>query len=396
MSIQIHSPAPILSSRPTSPPSRSNSHHRSTSRSKSRPTSPLQPSAQLPPLPLRPPMARPSSRSERLLRDTLRRAEEHDRLANLAALPSPSIFGASQPAHGFSAPRRHVRRNTNSSTGTDGSLEGSDYFRPEVNGISQDEQQDADEGGWLWRTRSATSVSSSSSGHHQTQSRMPPPRQQVAGSSRHRSHTDPTGGRIQEQQFAYGTPTSPPMSARAQLQRSPKSVPNVSRSSRTSLDNHAMPDCGCGVSAGMTPHEVVLRSRLENVLRGAKEQERRDLERDRERQRESQTASGSGSGSGNSMASSRNMSGEGEWFFGPNGDVSFISLARHRANGVAGTDNSISDIYDIFHRVYNHTLPSPSILQSHPPTSSTHTLLILPNPFTLPLTKKALEYAFPG
>ncbi|KAK7692132.1 hypothetical protein QCA50_003751 [Cerrena zonata] len=326
MSIQIHSPTPILSSRPTSPSPHPHSHHRSNprsaSRSKSRPTSPLQPSAQLPPIPSRPPMARPPSRSERLLRDTLRRAEEQDRIANLAALPSPSILGASQPAHGFSSPRRHVRRNTNSSTGTDASLEGSDYFKPEVFGISQDEEQDADEGGWLWRTRSATSASSSSSGHHPT--RAPPnSRQQVAGSSRNRSHTDPTGGRVQEQQFAYGTPTSPPMPTRAQLQRSPKSVPNVSRSSRTSLENHHGPDCGCGSNAGMTPHEVVLRSRLENVLRGAKEQERRE---ERERRRESQ--SGSGSGSGNSMASSRNLSGEGEWFFGSNGDTHTTSSAE--------------------------------------------------------------------
>ena len=343
MSIQIHSPTPILSARPTSPSSHPNPHHhRSSSRPRSRPTSPLSPPAHLPLQ--RPPMPRPSSRSERLLRDTLRKHEERDRLANLSALPSPSIFGASQPAHGFSSPRRHVRRNTNSSTGTDdASLEGSDYFRPEALGISQDEEQDADEGGWLWRTRSATSASSSSSGPQNPQNtntqlvRVPSKsrQRQQAGSSRNRSHTDPTGGRNQEQQFSYGTtttPASPPIPSRAQLPRSPKSVPNVSRSSRTSLENHTTTgtqDCGC--AAGMTPHDVVLKSRLESVLRSAKEQERRDVERERERERrksqsQSASGSGSGSGSGNSMASSRNMSGEGEWFFGSNGDVSFSFL----------------------------------------------------------------------
>ena len=98
----------------------------------------------------------------------------------------------------------------------------------------------------------------------------------------------------------------------------------------------------------MTPHDVVLKSRLESVLRSAKEQERRDVERERERERrksQSQSASasgsGSGSGSGNSMASSRNMSGEGEWFFGSNGDVSFSFLLCSSLNK-SGQDVLIS------------------------------------------------------
>ncbi|KAI0075874.1 hypothetical protein K474DRAFT_1708667 [Panus rudis PR-1116 ss-1] len=336
MSIQVHAPSPILSTRPVSPtPSQRPG-------SRSRPSSPSIPNLQLPSL--RPPMARPPSRSEKLLRDTLRRAEEHERLASLAALPSPSIFGATQPAHGFvpatSPSRRHHRRDTASSTGTDASLEGSDYFKRDA--YSHEEEQDAEEGGWLWRTRSATSASSSGSSqqhlahghtHGQHSPRMPGNAAEQGRSSstavppprvgnRSRAHTDPVGT-LEISSPPYASPTSP---QRTQLHRSAKSAPNVSRSStsRQSVDHDALPHspshvapnpvhCGC---PSLTPHEAVLRSRLEGVLRGAKETERRTKSRERE-----MTSSSSGSGTtSNSMASSRNLSVEGDWFFGPEGE----------------------------------------------------------------------------
>ena len=68
----------------------------------------------------------------------------------------------------------------------------------------------------------------------------------------------------------------------------------------------------------MTPHEAVLRNKLEGVLKNAKAQNRRTRSAERR-----DPDSGFSSGSGNStMASSRNMSGEGDFFFGAGGDVS--------------------------------------------------------------------------
>ncbi|KAH8107646.1 hypothetical protein BXZ70DRAFT_1013488 [Cristinia sonorae] len=354
MSIQIHAPAPIMSSHlPQS--------HRSSSRSRSRPSSPLSVATQLPlasPL-TRPPMTRPPSRSERLLRDTLRKAEEQERLANLAALPSPSLLG------GFSSPslapafvlnpkscapaphaRRHVRRNTSSSSATDASFGSTDYFKspqpPAVDAFDPEDEDDdeVDEQGWLWRTRSATSASSSSSvhltGQSQTQtqgyyyaSRTGLARQNStdkvpSGYSRSRAHTDPTGGeKISGMSppggdLVYGTPGSP----RAALQRSSKSAPNVSRPSHSKRPSAEFITHENGLlmkeNSTVTPHEAVLRSRLEGVLRGAKQQERNAKSRER-----------GGSGSGDSMASSRNLSGEGDFFFG--GDAQYVSspVAEH-------------------------------------------------------------------
>ncbi|KAI0784666.1 hypothetical protein C8Q75DRAFT_377439 [Abortiporus biennis] len=328
MSIQIHSPSPIISSGPVSA--------QSLSRSKSPSNSPSTSISQLPQQ--RQAMARPPSRSEKLLRDTLRKAEEQERLANLAALPSSPLFGAPLPHS--SAPvqpqlRRRPRRNTSSSTGTDAeSFEG---ISSPVFGFAaeQDPEYECDEEDecvdeWLWNklSMSTTSTSSDSSGNHpgffQQLPTSPPPPLLPAHSlkpshsrtgSRSRSHTDPTGGQgsqCQSTEF-YGTPKSPsPM--RTHYQRASKSVPSVPRTSskRTSLD---------GGTAGvydMTPHEAVLRSRLEGVLRGAKEQERRTKSRERYVYPDEKYVGGSSSGGSGSMASSRNMSGSGEgsdWFF---------------------------------------------------------------------------------
>ena len=318
--MQIHAPAPILSTRP---PPTNMSQSQSTSRS--RPSSPLSVATQLPPT-ARPPMPRPPSRSERLLRDTLRRAEEHDRIAALAALPSPSLFGATQPAHGFVSPPpsgRRTRRNTSSSVNTDGSLDAFAYCDTGACYSDDEESPEDPSKAWLWRS---PSESSSSSGHGQQygyfyhgRSQLPLPRQ----------HSDdresPRRGSVRSSQFdgeelpdqnTYGSPSSP-SPARAQLQRSAQSASSVSRSSVSHSRTSNVPSSSrspadperspCGYQqATVIPHEAVLRSQLEGVLRGAK----KEHDRKRSREREYNT----GSGSSNSMASSRNMSGE-DWFF---------------------------------------------------------------------------------
>lgn len=300
-------------------------------------------------------MTRPPSRSEKLLRDTLRKAEEQERLAQLAALPSPPLLGGMPPytqvhtlAPGFvlntkssgaaRPPRRHVRRNTSSSSGTDASMGSIDYFKGQLADggvVAHDEDHDmdgdSDEQEWLWRTQSATSVSSLSSAQHgysytsrlgAAVSRRDSTDKVPTSYSRTRAHTDPTGGEklAPAAEIGFGSPDSPSLipAARAALQRSSKSAPNVPRpghSSRPSVEF----ETGSGGGLQLTPHEAVLRSRLEGVLRGAKEQEKRARSRETNRERERS----SGSGSGNSMASSRNLSGEGEWFFGGGYEVSF-------------------------------------------------------------------------
>lgn len=329
MSIQIHTPTPIIASRPLSPPpnSRPNPHSKST------PTSPLGPAIQLPPT--KPPMTRPSSRSEKMLRDALRRADEQERLANLSILPSPHHVGAPNP-HGFIhthiptekyGGRNRIRRSTSSSAETSTSSE-ADY--------PVDDECDEEDREWLWRSRATASGSGSSSAsgnnpasnyfhntqnlsrstHHSHARHTSVDRDQQGPRSR-RSHTDPLREGF-DPSMAYGTPTSP-TPARAQLHRSPNSAPNVSRASRrTSVEGrrHDGASVTHGYNEGaITPHDAVLRSRLEGVLRGAKQQERRTRSRER-----GGSGSGSGTGSGNSMASSRNLSGDGEWFFA-NGEV---------------------------------------------------------------------------
>lgn len=148
--------------------------------------------------------------------------------------------------------------------------------------------------------------------------------------SRSRAHTDPTGGDkfgelAPAAEIVYGTPVSP----RVALQRSSKSSPNIPRpahSKRASAEYMSHDNVLLMKTNGVvTPHEAVLRSRLEGVLRGAKEQERRTRSRERGGSG-SGNGSGSGSGASNSMASSRNLSGEGDFFFGGAAEVSFIRL----------------------------------------------------------------------
>ncbi|OBZ70580.1 hypothetical protein A0H81_09274 [Grifola frondosa] len=343
MSMQVYAPTPIRSPRPLSP---------------------AVPSSNLPslPSPQRPPMNRPSSRSERLLRDTLRRAEEQERLLNLATLPSSPPFCSSPPlhsphlsstvAHMFNAScqmpsppgegRRH-RRSTSSSIQSDASA---DVFErsPQLNVAEMADEEDEADDDWYWRERSGASVSSSSSGHGPSYGQA-----YHCESDNRRKSLDKENG---NGGVAYGSAMSPSL-ARPQLQRSGKSSPNVPRRthahtksashavSRTSLDGERSPRRSHQPGALLTPHEAVLRTRLEGVLRGAKVQERKTRSTERG---DSQVGSGGGSGSGNSMASSRNLSGEGDFFFGDSSLTSQVSndLKPTQPAGRARTRTSFS------------------------------------------------------
>lgn len=324
MSMQIHAPAPIIStaSRCMSPPLPSVAGPSARGRSQSRrPTSHSRQSspqaAQL--QPSRPHMARPSSRSERLLRDTLRRAEEHDRMLNVHPLPSPKLSGASLPGSPFLAPtgtmlinsspplssqqsRRHSRKSTASSAASISCDLCDLHFDSIGASLAERDADDEDDDLHGWSSiRAGTSASSSSSGHgpvhtyfQGTPTQSGPSRtRNVAQSARASDgvHTDTA-------QVAYGTPSSP-SPARTRLQCSAPSAPHIGRAShaQTTSPEHA-------------PHDAVLRHKLEGVLRGAKEQERRGKSTER-RHRET----GSSSGSGNSMASSRNLSAESDLFY---------------------------------------------------------------------------------
>ncbi|KAI0644695.1 hypothetical protein C8Q79DRAFT_883845, partial [Trametes meyenii] len=340
MSLQVHAPTPVISTRPMSPPLPSSTRARSRSRPppSSRPSSPLTSTV---PLPQRPPMARPPSRSERLLRDTLRRAEEHERMSSshpapsftLAPSPTPNVppsvermFGTCRLPAAAQGGRRH-RRNTSSSVQSESSC---DYFEGEV---LDEESQEEEDAGWLWRANGAGSVSSESSGHGYG----------------HAYYPTPAAPGRKSDSVAYGTPASP-SPARSRLQRAAKSSPTVPRRhshsqsvshvaghppSRVSVDGERQDHSSHHPGTPLTPHEAVLRSRLEGVLKNARggsartrSIERRDVE------------PGLSSGSGNSMASSRNLSGEGDFFFGANGDSSLTSLSSNDSKLVTAAAKS--------------------------------------------------------
>ncbi|KZT04137.1 uncharacterized protein LAESUDRAFT_715694 [Laetiporus sulphureus 93-53] len=317
MSIQIHAPIPVLSSRAQSPPphtlSNSSARPRSLSRrrtSQSRPSSP-----DIPALP-RPPMTRPPSRSERLLRDTLRRAEEHDRMLSIHPLPSPKLSsaGASLPGSPFLSPtgvlampvgalslnasdstsRRHSRRNTTSSASSSFDVCDLALAYDEVDGGRYD-----DVDGFV-----ASSSSSSGHGHNQSYFYTSTPAVRPA-LGRHRSMTHhggssrsveppmPTAARTFSDsgpRMPYGTAASPPH-RRSQAP------------SRSSID---------------APHEAVLMTQLDGVLRSAKK------ERERKERRLSSGSASGGTGA-NSMASSRNLSAESDLYLGVESSVTSLS-----------------------------------------------------------------------
>ncbi|CCL98190.1 uncharacterized protein FIBRA_00184 [Fibroporia radiculosa] len=373
MSVQVHAPSPIMSGRSLSPPPFVPSHSARTRsrsrrpRSPSRPTSPLAQPAQLS-TPQRPPM-RPPSRSERLLRDTLRRAEEHERMLSVHPLPSPTFAPSPLPSSPFLSPtgvlalpsnggvpvatsgsRRHSRKNTSSSIATNASYDAYEFGDAPADQESTSDDMEENED---WRGQSSSSFVYQYQGTP-TQAGLSRNRS-MTHASRRSDRTSAHSDTNTKAQIAYGTPASP-SPARMQLQRSITSTPVANRTlsssnsqpsaaanthmhsnSRASADGER--SCSCGQNAGLiTPHEAVLRSRLEGVLRGAKEQERR-------RRHPDSSSSGSGTGSGNSMASSRNMSAESDLFFGASGDSSVTSLSSSEYKSIsdaAGTKSLAS------------------------------------------------------
>lgn len=230
--------------------------------------------------------------------------------------PAPSLFGL--PSHPGNVPpnvantfgpcrlpaaahggRRH-RRNTSSSIQSDSSC---DYFDGEV---VDEESPEGEDNKWLWRSNAAVAPSVAAQWYDMGYNAVHP-----VSSSKAES-------------MPYGTPTSP-SPVRAPLHRAAKSSPSVPRrhihsQSVSHVAGH--PPSKASVDADrsgrtVTPHEAVLRNKLEGVLKNAKAQNRRTRSAERR-----EVDSGFSSGSGNSMASSRNRSGEGDFFFGAGGDVS--------------------------------------------------------------------------
>ncbi|KZT63732.1 hypothetical protein DAEQUDRAFT_770333 [Daedalea quercina L-15889] len=342
--------------------------------SRSRADSPLTQAAQLQ-SPPRPPMARPSSRSERLLRDTLRRAEEHDRMLSVHPLPSPKLSGPSLPGSPFLAPtgtmllnssppvssqgsRRHSRKNTASSVASIPCDLCDLHFDSLGASVAEQDADDEDDEGHGWSLRSGASASSSSSGHGHVHSHFQSTPTKP-GLTRNRSITQSSraGDRTYSEsvaQFAYGTPSSP-SPARAHLQRSAPSAPHIGRASHA---QRASPER----SPAVTPHDAVLRNKLEGVLRGVKEQDRREKSSER-RHREQ----GSSSGSGNSMASSRNLSAESDLFYVVGeSSVTSLSSAESKTSPTATVPSRLS---------FSSNRPQPQMLhlQSHSPMHSPST-----------------------
>ncbi|KAI0829782.1 hypothetical protein BC628DRAFT_1067827 [Trametes gibbosa] len=322
MSLQVHTPTPIMSSGPL-PRVPSSTRPRSRSRPPSSPSSsPLTSSVPLPP---RPPMARPPSRSERLLRDTLRRVEEQERIskphASFTLSPPPptsnippsvvDMFATCRLPAAAHSGRRH-RRNTSSSARSDSSC---DFFDSEP--LDEDSQEEED-GRWLWDINSAGALASAS----------------VHRSPAYHPTRLPHGRK--EESIPYGTPSSP-SPAQAQLQRAAKSTPTVPRRHshsqsashvtthpppRSPVDREHSSPSARHHSSQLTPHEVVLRSKLEGILKNTANGGSRTRSTERRG-----ADHGLSSGSGNSMASSRNLSVEGDFFFGASSDPSLTSLS---------------------------------------------------------------------
>lgn len=235
-------------------------------------------------------------------------------------LPSPKQSGASLPGSPFLAPtgtmlingsapassqqsRRHSRKSTASSAASISCDLCDLHFDSLGESLAEQDADDEDDDLHGWSSmRAGTSASSSSSGHGPVHVYFQgTPTQPGPSRTRNIAHSGHAGERAYADtgaQVAYGTPSSP-SPARARLQCSAPSAPHIGR------DSHAQTR-----SPERAPHDAVLRHKLEGVLRGAKEQERRGKSTER-RHREA----GSSSGSGNSMASSRNLSAESDLFY---------------------------------------------------------------------------------
>lgn len=227
MTLQIHAPSPlnnaplhIHSPRPSSPSPRRNSHQQHQDH-----------------------IARPSSRSERLLRDTLMRDEQERH----AVPPLPPTLAASS-----TRPTQHRPRQ-------------SSYSHEQNHGYDSGDEEPWMRGTFLFRTPMAGPglVRNKSAGH----SYHSPPRE-------HKSRA-----------------TSPsPSSNRQHLKRSPNSMPtsiprtttdSASRSRSHSQSNSMSSLPPAAAACTLTPHEAVLRSRLEKVLSMGRDEVEREGERRR-------------------------------------------------------------------------------------------------------------------
>ncbi|PCH35957.1 hypothetical protein WOLCODRAFT_166567 [Wolfiporia cocos MD-104 SS10] len=378
LAMSMHAPTPSMPYRSVSPlpvPGTS-ARRRSQSRSncRSRPASPP------PPLPTqaaqRPPPTRPPSRSERLLRDTLRRAEEHERMMN--PLPSPKQSTLSLPSSPFLYPtgvlslplssnegRRHTRKDTVSSSSSSDVCE--NPYDASVISELDSTCDDLDLKGAPLRNLDTVSIHSASSATGSHAYTIP------AKNGRTRSATQDAGTArtYADPGAVYGTPSSP-APVRNRLHRSATtasttgrpSARSSARSKRASIDGER-PAC--------PPHDAVLRSKLEGVLRQAKAQERREKSSERRyRERENrEPGTSSGSGSGNSMASSRNMSAEGDLFFAATGESSVTSLSSVDSKPVTMTVPTTTTRNRSSFSSTRHVPPSLTFSSRSPPATTT-------------------------
>ncbi|KAF7972554.1 hypothetical protein HWV62_17766 [Athelia sp. TMB] len=169
---------------------------------------------------------RPPSRSERLLRDTLRRDE-------LQAARPPLVHASTHHISSPTSPRNHSRRpsytpSCNEDSCDDGEL-GMGLFRPAAAGLQRNRS--------LGHVPRRASTSYMQSHPHQHQSQHQSPAQQYA--QLHTAHPP------RRREHSPGpSPQSPPSSAR----------------SRAHSHSYSPP------TSALTPHEAVLRARLEKVL----------------------------------------------------------------------------------------------------------------------------------
>ncbi|KIM83460.1 hypothetical protein PILCRDRAFT_444651 [Piloderma croceum F 1598] len=230
MSVHIHSPAP----REPSP------HHQRRAYSP-RPASPTlrRNSSQQEHVP------RPPSRSERLLRDTLMRDELERNNSYVPPLPSsPRRPSQSRlPSYESSGAGGCLTDDTDDAAADPWSTRGSFLFRTTANGSS------AAAAAGLVRNRSMSHVRQQSISH-------PPPQGRC---------TSPTPSRHNLQRSANSMPTAIPLSS--------STTTTTSSRSRSHSHSHS-PSISSFPPAGASPHEAVLRSRLEKVLSMGREEQR--------------------------------------------------------------------------------------------------------------------------
>jgi hypothetical protein len=240
MSVHIHSPAP------SAPPREPSPHHQRRAYSP-RPASPSlkrnsfqqqqqQQQQQQEHVP------RPPSRSERLLRDTLMRDELERNNASVPPLPS--------------SPRRPSQSRLPSYSCESGAADDTDD--------ATDPWSSARGSSFLFRT---TNGPSPAAGLVRNKSMSHVPRQQSLPYHPQGRCTSPTPSRRNIQRSANSMPTAIPLSS------STTTTTTTSSRSRSHSHSHS-PSLSSLPPAGASPHEAVLRSRLEKVLSMGREEQR--------------------------------------------------------------------------------------------------------------------------